>query len=139
VYVLTSDRAVGGAVHAVDLTTMRVTDTVTVGGAPTQIVTGPDETRAYVVDYDRVAVVCTLSMDVVDSLKVDGRPSCVAQGADSSRLYIADYTGGVSVFSVESSIDALYSQFLATDPVALSASRAPRALHVPRVRQPVSA
>lgn len=138
-YVLTSDRAVGGAVHAVDLATMKVTDTVTLGGAPTQLVASPDETRAYVVDYDRVAVVSTLSMDVVDSLKVDGRPSCVAQGVDSSRLYIADYTGGVSVFSVESSIDALYSQFLATDPVALTASRAPRALHVPRVLQPVSA
>lgn len=136
VYVLTSDRAVGGAVHAVDLATMTVTDMVTLGGAPTQLVTSPDGTRAYVVDYDHVAVLCTLSLDVVDSLKVDARPSCVAQGADSSRLYVADYAGAVSVLSVESSIEVLYSQFLATDPIALSMPRAPR---VPRTLQTVTA
>lgn len=136
VYVLTSDRAVGGAVHVVDLATMRVTDTITVGGAPTQMSVSPDRARVYVVDYDRVVVLCTLSLDIVDALKVAARPSCVAQGVDGSRLYIADYSGGVSVFSVESSIEALYSQFLATDPVALTV---PRALHVPRTLQPVTA
>ena len=136
VYVLTSDRAVGGAVHVLDLATMKVTDTVAVGGAPTQMAISPDQSRAYIVDYDRVAVLCTLSLDVVDSLKVDARPSCAAQGADGSRLYIADYSGTVSVFSVESTIEAMYSQFLATDPVALSV---PRALHVPRTLQPVTA
>ncbi|PRC50226.1 hypothetical protein C6A85_70580, partial [Mycobacterium sp. ITM-2017-0098] len=73
---------------------------------------------------------------IVDALKVDARPSCAAQGLEGSRLFIADYSGAVSVFSVESSIEALYSQFLATDPVALSV---PRALHVPRTLQPVTA
>lgn len=136
VYVLTSDRAVGGAVHVIDLATMKVTNTITVGGAPTQLAISPDQTRAYVVDYDHVAVLCTLTLDIVDSLKVDARPSCAALGVDGSRLYIADYSGAVNVFSVESSIEALYSQFLATDPVALSV---PRALHVPRTLQPVTA
>lgn len=136
VYVLTSDRAIGGAVHVIDLATMTLTDMVTVGGAPTQLAISPDQTRAYVVDYDRVVVLCTLGVDVVDSLKVDARPSCAAQGADGSRLYVADYSGAVSVFSVESSIEVLYSQFLATDPVALSV---PRALHVPRTLQRASA
>ncbi len=139
VYVLTSDRAVGGAVHVIDLATMKVTDTVTVGGAPTRMAISPDQTRAYIVDYDRVAVLCTLSLDVIDSLKVDARPSCATQGMDGSRLYIADYSGAVSVFSVESKIEMLYAQFLAADPVALSGSRRPRALHVPRTRQPVTA
>ncbi|MBB2991133.1 YVTN family beta-propeller protein [Mycolicibacterium iranicum] len=130
VYVLTSDRLVGGAVQVVDLSTMRVTDKVNLGGAPTQLVMSADQARAYIVDYDRVAVLCTLSLDVIDSLKVDARPSCVAQGAgDGSRLYVADYAGGLSVFSVESSIAMLYSQFLATDPLALNA---------PRTRQPVT-
>jgi YVTN family beta-propeller protein len=136
VYVLTSDRAAGGAVHVVDLATMKVTDTVTVGGAPTQMAISADQSRAYIVDYDQVAVLCTLSLDIVDALKVEARPSCAAQGADGSRLYIADYSGAVSVFSVESTIEALYSQFLATDAVAQSA---PRALHVPRTLQPVTA
>lgn len=124
VYVLTSDRAVGGTVHVVDLNAMRVTDRVVVGGAPTQLTMSADQTRAYIVDYDRVAVLCALGLDVVDSLAVDARPSCVTHPADSSRLYIADYTGAVSVFSVESSIETLYSQFLATDSIALGVSRA---------------
>lgn len=131
-YVLTSDRAVGGVVHVVDLATMKLADTITVGGAPTQMTVSPDQARVYVVDYDRVVVLCTLSLDIVDALTVDARPSCAAQGVDGSRLFIADYSGAVSVFSVESSIEALYSEFLATDPVALSV---PRALHVPRTLQ----
>lgn len=126
IYVLTSDRAVGGAVHVVDLATMRVTDTADLGGAPTQMVMSADQSRAYIVDYDRVAVLCTLSLDIVDSLKVDARPSCVTQGGDGSRLYIADYAGGLSVFSVESSIAMLYSQFLATNPIALTPPRIQR-------------
>ncbi|PRC51225.1 hypothetical protein C6A85_65230, partial [Mycobacterium sp. ITM-2017-0098] len=62
VYVLTSDRAVGGAVHVVDLASMKVTATITVGGAPTQMAVSPDQTRVYVVDYDHVAVLCTMSL-----------------------------------------------------------------------------
>lgn len=130
VYVLTSDRAVGGAVHVVELSTNRLTDTVELGGAPTQLVMSPDHARAYIVDYDRVTVLCTLTLEVVDSLSIDARPSCVALDSDGSRLYVADYTGAVNVFSVAPSIEMLYSQVLATDPIALS---------VPRVLQPVTA
>lgn len=126
IYVLASDRAAGGTVHVVDLATMRVTDTANLGGAPTQLVMSHDKSRAYIVDYDRVAVLCTLSLDLVDSLKVDARPSCVTQSGDGSRLYIADYAGGLSVFSVESSMATLYSQFLATDPIALEPPRIQR-------------
>lgn len=124
VYLLTSDRVVGGAVHVLDLDTMRVTDRVAIGGAPTRLSMSADQTRAYIVDYDRVAVLCTLSLEIVDALTVGARPSCVAQGADSARLYIADYSGEVSVFDVESTIESLYTQFLATDPNALHTSRA---------------
>ncbi len=130
IYVLTSDRAVGGAVHVVDPSTTKVIDTVTVGDAPTRMSLSPDEARVYVVDYDRVVVLDTLSLDVVDALTGQARPSCVAHGPDGSRLYIADYAGAVSVFSVESNIEVLYAQFLATNPIALS---------VPRELQPVSA
>ncbi len=124
VYVLTSDRAVGGAVHVIELSTSRVTNTIELGGAPTQLVMSPDHARAYIVDYDRVAVLCTLSLEVVASLSVDARPSCVAFDDDGSHLYVADYSGVVSVFTVESTIEKLYSEFLATDPIALSVPRA---------------
>ena len=130
-YALTSDRAVGGAVHVIDLSVATVTDTVVVGGAPTQLALSPDEARAYVVDYDRVVVVCTVSLEVADTLTVAARPSCVAPSADGSRLFVADYSGRVSVFSVESTIGILYSQLLATDPIALAVPRS-------RSRQPVT-
>ncbi|MCH9731250.1 MAG: hypothetical protein K0U84_16505 [Actinomycetia bacterium] len=130
VYVLTSDRTVGGAVHVIDLSTNGVTDTLIIGGAPTQLVMSPDQARAYIVDYDRVAVLCTLSLKIVDSLFLDERPSCVALGSDGSSLYVADYDGGVYKFSVESTIEKLYSHLLATDPGALN---------VPRVLEPVTA
>ena len=53
-----------------------------------------------------------------------------AHGPDGTALYIADYAGAVSLFSVESNIEMLYAQFLATNPIALS---------VPRELQPVTA
>ncbi|BBX20567.1 YncE family protein [Mycolicibacterium duvalii] len=120
VFVLTSDRAVGGAVYVVDLATHRVSDFVALGGAPTQLSLSPDEARAYVVDYDRVTVVCALSLDILDTLKVDARPSCVAHRVDGSQLFIADYSGAVNGFSVESTLEDLYLQFLTTDAIALS-------------------
>ena len=124
VYVLTSDRAVGGAVQVIDLSTYTVTDTVALGGAPTQLAMSPDLARAYIVDFDRVTVLCTLRLEIVESLTLGGRPSCVALAADGSRLYAADYAGGVSVFAVSSTIEELYTQFVATDPIIVRAPRA---------------
>jgi YVTN family beta-propeller protein len=96
VYVLTSD----GAVSVIDLSTDHITDTVEVGGAPTQMTLTTDTTCAYIVDHDRVAVLCTQSLEIVDSIAVDVRPSCVAVSCDGRRLYVADYVGMVSVFAV---------------------------------------
>ena len=118
-YVLTSDRTRGGAVRVVDLSTSQITDTVELGGAPTQMTLSPDKTRAYIVDYDHVAVLCTLSLEVVNSITVSARPSCVATSPDGGRLYVADYAGAVTVFTVASTMPLLYSQFMATDPIAL--------------------
>jgi YVTN family beta-propeller protein len=119
-YVLTSDRTRGGAVSVIDMSTNRITDTVELGiGAPTQMTLSPDKTRAYIVDYDHVAVLCTLSHEVVNTVTVDARPSCVTVNSDGGRLYVADYAGDVSVFSVDSTMPLLYSQVVATDPIEL--------------------
>lgn len=119
-YVLTSDRDRGGVVHVIDLSTNQITDTVELGiGAPTQMVLSPDKTRAYIVDYDHVAVLCTLSLEVVNSVTVSARPSGVAVSSDGGRLYVADYAGGVTAFTVASTMPLLYSQFMATDPIAV--------------------
>jgi YVTN family beta-propeller protein len=125
-YVLTSDRTRGGAVSVIDLSTNRITDTIDLGiGAPTQMTLSPDKTRAYVVDYHHVAVLCTLSLEVVNTVTVDARPSCVTLNSDGGRLYVADHAGGVTAFSVASTMPLLYSQFMATDPIALPEPRDP--------------
>ncbi len=117
-YVLTSDRTSGGAVKVVDLSTGRITGTAELGiGAPTQMTVSADKTRAYIVDYDNVTVLCTLTLKIVNRVKVDARPSCVAVDSDAGRLYVADYAGGVTQLSVESAKPLLYSQFVATNPI----------------------
>lgn len=123
-YVLTSDRVRGGAVSVVDLSTDRITDTVDLGiGAPTQMALSPDKTRAYIVDYDHIAVLCTLSLEVVNTIAVAARPSCVTVDSVGDRLYVADYSGDVAVFSVDFTLPLLYSQLMATDPIALPEPR----------------
>jgi DNA-binding beta-propeller fold protein YncE len=118
-YILTSDRQRGGVIAAVNLATNTVTDTVELGiGAPIQMVLTPNKTRAYVVDYDHVAVVCTLTHRVVDTVSVGVRPASVALDSHGRRLHIADYTGQITTFAVDSSMPLLYSQFMATDPIA---------------------
>jgi YVTN family beta-propeller protein len=123
-YVLTSDRARGGAVSVIDMSTNRITDTIELGiGAPTQMTLSPDKTRAYIVDYDHVAVLCTLTHAVVHTVTIDARPSCVTVNFDGDRLYVADYAGNVNAFSVDSSLPQLYSQLLATEPISLPEPR----------------
>jgi YVTN family beta-propeller protein len=123
-YVLTSDRANGGAISVVEMSTNRITDTIELGiGAPTQMLLSPDKTRAYVVDYDHVAVVCTLTHEVVTTVTVDARPSCVAVDSDGGRLVVGDYDGDVTVFAVASTLPQLYSQLVATEPIATSPRR----------------
>jgi YVTN family beta-propeller protein len=117
-YVLTSDRTSGGAVKVVDLSKGRITGTAELGiGAPTQMSVSADKTRAYIVDYDNVTVLCTLTLKIVNRVQVDARPSCVAVDSDAGRLYVADYAGGVTQLSVESAKPLLYSQFVATNPI----------------------
>ena len=119
-YVLTSDRARGGVVNVVDLTTGRIANTVELGGAPTQLAMGADTSRAYIVDYDRIVVLCTLTLDVIGAIPLQVQPSCVAVDAHGGRLHVADYSGGVTVFAIETTMPLLYSQFMATDPIVVS-------------------
>ena len=117
-YVLVSDRARGGAVEVVDLSTGAITGSAELGvGAPTQMAVSADKTRAYIVDYDNVTVLCTLTLKIVNKIKVDARPSCVAVDSEAGRLYVADYAGGLTALSVASGTPLLYSQFVETDPI----------------------
>jgi YVTN family beta-propeller protein len=90
----------GGAVAVVDAATHEIAARIAVGGSGTQMTLSPDGTRAYIVDADQVAVVCTLTNATVDAITVDARPSCVAASTDGTRLYVADYAGAVTALSV---------------------------------------
>ena len=118
-YVLTSDRTRGGAVSVIDLTTNRITDTIDLGGAPTQMTLSPDKSRAYIVDYDQVVVLCTLTLEVVNTVTVTARPSAVAVSPEGDRLHVADYAGDVAAFAVTPTLPTLYLQFMATEPLAV--------------------
>jgi YVTN family beta-propeller protein len=109
-YVLTSDIADGGVLYFVDLVNNKITGTLTVAQTPTQLALSEDGVRAYVVDYDHVAVVDTEDRAVVAEVSVGARPSAVALGGD--RLYVADYDGGVTVYAVAAPMPMLYSQFV---------------------------
>lgn len=120
-YVLTSDRSRGGVLCVVDVAAGRVTETLALGGAPTQMGLSADGTLAYVVDYDEVAVISTLSLKVIDTVDVDARPASAV--ADADGLCVADYAGRVTTFTVESTIPMFYAQFLATDPIVVPVLR----------------
>lgn len=115
-YVLTSDRQRRGVVHIVDLAAAAVVGGVQIGGAPTQLVLSPDATRAYVVDYDRVIVLCTLTNEILGSIDVGAQPAAVAVRRDGARVYLADYSGHVNAFDVAAELPALYSRLVATEP-----------------------
>jgi YVTN family beta-propeller protein len=109
-YVLTSDIADGGVLYFVDLVANRVTDTVRVAEAPTQLVLSADGTRAYVVDYGQVVVASTDTRTVVATVTVGARPSAIAVSDD--RLFIADFSGGIAAYAVASPMPMLYPQFV---------------------------
>jgi len=109
-YVLTSDIADGGVLYFVDLVDNKITGMSAVAQTPTQLALSEGGARAYVVDYDRVAVVDTDDRTVVGEVSVGARPSAIALGG--GRLYVADYDGGVTVYAVAAPTPMLYSPFV---------------------------
>ena len=101
-YVLGRDHQYGGFVETVDTTSTRVLATTWIGGHPTQFALGIDDTRMYIVDVDRVAVMCMITNEIVDAIAVGTQPSCVAVSPRGGRLYVADYSGVVTAFAVAS-------------------------------------
>ena len=112
-FALTSDINDRGVLHVLDLVANRVYATISVGAAPMHSHCSPDGTRAFVVDYDRVHVVCTETRAVIGSVSVGARPSCIAVSPE--RLYVADYAGCVTSYAVAAAAPMLYSQFVAAN------------------------
>ncbi|KAA0110194.1 YncE family protein [Mycolicibacterium sp. P1-5] len=95
------DAELGGAVHVIDVARARVTDTIGMGGVPTQLVLGRGGACAYIVDGDEIAVMCTATTEIVDSVVIGPQLSCLAADPVRNRLYAADYTGAISAVRLD--------------------------------------
>jgi YVTN family beta-propeller protein len=94
------DAEFGGAIHVIDVAGARVTDTIGMGGVPTQLVLGRGGACAYVIDRDEIAVLCTATTEIVDSVVIGPQLSCLAADPVRSRLYAADCTGAITALRV---------------------------------------
>lgn len=110
VYVLTSDLRSRGAIEVIDPKTFAVTASIAAGTLPIQMALSVDGARAYVVDYDQVTVLCTVTNEVVETLTVGARPVAIALSTTGDRLYVADVAGNVSAFRVAAPAP-MYSPF----------------------------
>ena len=115
------DAELGGVVNVIDVAAARVTDTIGVGGMPTQLVIGFGGELAYVVDGDEVVVLCAMTNEIVDTIAAGGQLSCLAAGPDG-RLYAADYAGGISVLQVGAGTDAALLELMTAELPQLAAA-----------------
>jgi YVTN family beta-propeller protein len=95
------DAELGGAIHVIDVAGARVTDTIAMGGVPTQLVLGRGGNCAYIVDRTEIAVLCTATTEIVDTVVVGPQLSCLAVDPVRNRLYAADYTGAITAMRLE--------------------------------------
>jgi DNA-binding beta-propeller fold protein YncE len=110
VYVLTSDLQARGVIEVMDPRTFAITARIGAGTLPIQMALSEDGARAYVVDYDEVAVLCTVTHEIVETITVGSRPIAAALSTAGDRLYIADVDGNVTAFRVAAPAD-MYSPF----------------------------
>ena len=95
------DAEFGGAIHVIDVAGARVTDTIGMGGMPTQVALSRRGDCAYVVDRNEIAVLCTATSEIVDSIVLGPELSCLAADPVRDRLFVADYTGGITALRIE--------------------------------------
>jgi YVTN family beta-propeller protein len=116
-YVLGRDAEFGGVVDTIDIGRRRLLTSAWIGGHPTQFALGSDGNRLYIVDVDRVAVLCPITNEIVDAILVGANPSCVATSPDGGRLYVADYSGVVTAFAVP--IPSSFGEVIDAEPIAV--------------------
>lgn len=110
VYALTSDLQARGVIEVIDPKTFATTAGISAGTLPIQMALSADGARAYVVDYDHVAVLCTVTQEVVETITVGARPIAATLNTAGDRLYVADVDGNVTAFRV-SAPAPMYSPF----------------------------
>jgi len=108
------DAELGGVVNVIDVAAARVTDTIGVGGMPTQLAIGHGGELVYVVDRNEVVVLCAITNEIVDTIPAGGQLSCLAAGPDG-RLFAADYAGAISVLQVGAGTDAALLELMTAE------------------------
>jgi YVTN family beta-propeller protein len=106
VFVAGSDPARNGLVDVIDTRSLRVVDSLDIGGPVSQIVVSASGTRLYAVSADQVVVLCLATGDVIDTITAVTDLSCIAESADGKRLFIADYHGQVTSLRIASSTES---------------------------------
>jgi YVTN family beta-propeller protein len=124
VFVAGYDTEIGAHLDIVDTRDFGVVDTIPVGGSITQLLLSAEGDRAYVINGDRVTVLCTATRDIIDTIDIGTEPSCVTESRDGKRFFVADYDGRVTAFSVAATTESLLDKMMA-----------PAALELPVLRE----
>jgi YVTN family beta-propeller protein len=114
VFVASCHPATGATVDVVDAHSLRVIDTVTLGGEVSQLLVAAAGDRFYAVNGDRIMVLSASTHEVLDSITTVTEPSCIAESPDGSRLFVADYDGTVTALAVTPTTDAMLAKLLAS-------------------------
>ena len=114
VFVASCHPATGATVDVVDAHSLRVIDTVTLGGEVSQLLVAAAGDRLYAVNGDRIMVLSASTHEVLDSITTVTEPSCIAESPDGSRLFVADYDGTVTALAVAPTTDAMLAKLLAS-------------------------
>jgi len=110
-----SDTEDGGVVDVVDTRSLRVIDSMMIGGPITQLVAGTVTERLYVLNGDRITVVCPTTHDIIDTVTTVEQPSAIAESADGKRLFVSAFTGVVTVLTVASATESLMARMMTAD------------------------
>ncbi|ORB51320.1 hypothetical protein BST42_18095 [Mycolicibacterium rhodesiae] len=98
------DVELGGVIYVINVPGARVTDTIDMGGVPTQLVLSRGGACAYIVDRDEIAVMCTATTEIVDSVVIGPQLSCLAVDPVRNRLYAADYAGAITAIRLDPAV-----------------------------------
>jgi YVTN family beta-propeller protein len=123
VFVAGYDTETGAHLDVVDTGDFGVIDSVAIGGTITQLLLSAEGDRMYLVNGDRVTVMCIATREIIDTIDIGAEPSCIAESRDGKRVFVADYDGRVTAFAVASSTELLLAKMMAPEALALPALR----------------
>lgn len=117
IFVASDDDDFGGIVDVIGAASLQIARTIELGAVATGISMSTDGERAYVLNGDRVTVLCTATLQIADHIDVGTTPATATESADG-RLLIADNDGRVSAFPVNWTSNRALAQILDADVIA---------------------